>query len=151
MIPSGKTAMKKISFLSADRRIPLRERTLTASFIESIFRKEKAALDTVSYIFCSDEYLLTINRDFLRHNYYTDIITFGLSGPGEPIQAEIYISVDRVRDNARNLDETFSDEMLRVLFHGVLHLCGYGDKKKSEIALMRKQEDTYLRLFKKVK
>jgi rRNA maturation RNase YbeY len=151
MIPSGKTAMKKISFLSADRRIPLRERTLTASFIESIFKKEKTALDTISYIFCSDEYLLTINRDFLRHNYYTDIITFGLSGPGEPIQAEIYISVDRVRDNARNLDETFSDEMLRVLFHGVLHLCGYGDKKKSEIALMRKQEDTYLRLFKKVK
>lgn len=143
--------MKKISFLSADRRIPLRERTHTAFFIEDIFRKEKVPLDTISYIFCSDEYLLTINRDFLRHNYYTDIITFGLSGPGEPIQAEMYISVDRVRDNARNLGETFSDEMLRVLFHGVLHLCGYGDKKKSEIALMREKEDKYLRLFKKAK
>lgn len=90
-----------------------------------------------------------MNRDFLQHDCYTDIITFTLSEKGEPIDAEVYISTDRVKDNAQSLGIPYRQEMLRVLFHGALHLCGYNDKKKSEIALMRQKEDQYLQLFEK--
>ncbi|NCI47907.1 rRNA maturation RNase YbeY [Sediminibacterium soli] len=141
--------MERIHFLPADKRVPLINRTALRSFIEQLFRTEKTKLGMINYIFCSDEYLLTINRDFLQHDYYTDIITFGLSAPGQPVEAEVYISVDRVKDNARNLGETIKSEMLRVIFHGALHLCGYRDKKKSEITIMREKEDRYLRLFEK--
>jgi probable rRNA maturation factor len=143
------TAMSKVFFHAADQSIPVKRRSLLKTAIESVFRKEKTVLDSVHYIFCSDEYLLRINRDFLKHDYYTDIITFGLSEGGQPVEAEIYISVDRVRDNARSLGQPFSREMARVLFHGALHLCGYRDKKKSEITTMREREDHYLRLFEK--
>lgn len=141
--------MPGIFFHAADRPIPLTQRAFIKAAIESVFKKEKKALSSVHYIFCSDEYLLQINRDFLKHDYYTDIITFGLSEPNQPVEAEIYISVDRVRDNARAHDQAFSREMGRVLFHGALHLCGYRDKKKSEITTMREKEDHYLRLFEK--
>lgn len=141
--------MEKVHFLQADRRAPLRAHGPVKAMVERIFRMEKTSLGGVNYIFCSDEYLLTINRDFLQHDYYTDIITFGLSAPGMPVEAEIYISVDRVRDNAANLGETVKQELLRVIFHGALHLCGYRDKKKSEITIMREKEERYLRLFEK--
>jgi len=125
----------------------LQERGLLKSFIETLFKKEKKKLSTLSYIFCSDEYLLDINRQYLRHDFYTDIITFGLSDPEEAITAEIYISVDRVRDNAGQFSTSFKREMHRVIFHGALHLCGYRDKKKGEVLLMRKMEDKYLSLY----
>ncbi len=141
--------MAKVSFHTADRGIPLTGRTAVKDFIESIFRKEKKPLGSVRYVFCSDSFLLRINNDFLQHDYYTDIITFGLSDPSQPIEAEIYISTDRVRDNAASLDESFKRELLRVVFHGTLHLCGYRDKKKSEITIMRQKEEYYLRLFEK--
>ena len=95
--------------------------------------------------------LLKINQDFLQHNYYTDIITFGLQEPGQPIEAEIYISIDRVKDNAIQHGVGYENEMMRVLFHGALHLCGYKDKKKSEIQEMRAKEDQYLRMIAKRK
>ena len=95
--------------------------------------------------------LLKINQDFLQHNYYTDIITFGLNEPGEPIEAEIYVSIDRVKDNANQQSVSYQNEMQRVLFHGALHLCGYKDKKKSEIMVMRQKEDQYLHLITKSK
>ena len=129
--------MNKISFRYADRRLNIGQKTLIRTFIETLFKKEKQALGGINYVFCSDEYLLEINRSFLQHDYYTDIITFGLSAPGQPVEAEIYISVDRVKDNARTLGVSFNEEMLRVIFHGALHLCGYRDKKKADIALMR--------------
>jgi probable rRNA maturation factor len=141
--------MAKVSFHSADKAIPLRDRNRLKTFIESIFRKEKTALAAINYIFCSDEYLAQINRDFLQHDYYTDIITFGLSEPGQPVEAEVYISLDRVKDNAANLQQSFQRELSRVIFHGALHLCGFKDKKKSEITIMREKEDQYLRLFEK--
>lgn len=139
--------MNKISFRYADRRLNIGQKTLIRTFIETLFKKEKQALGGINYVFCSDEYLLEINRSFLQHDYYTDIITFGLSAPGQPVEAEIYISVDRVKDNARTLGVSFNEEMLRVIFHGALHLCGYRDKKKADIALMRKKEDQYLGAF----
>ncbi len=141
--------MPIVQFRSADKRLTLADKTRLKEFILSIFKKEKHALSVITYVFCSDEFLLQMNRDFLKHDYYTDIITFGLSGKGEPITAEVYISVDRVKDNAKNLETKFREEMLRVIFHGALHLCGYKDKTKSEITLMRQKEEHYLRLFEK--
>jgi len=138
-----------VSFRSADRRLQLPGKTVLKAFVRSIFKREKHALGSITYIFCSDEFLLRMNRDFLKHDYYTDIITFGLSEKGQPIEAEVYISLDRVRDNAANLGTSYKAETLRVIFHGALHLCGYKDKRKSEILAMRAKEDQYLRLFEK--
>ena len=115
-------------------------------FIASIFELEGKALKELNYIFCSDSYLIDINRSFLKHDYYTDIITFDLSSAAGII-GEVYISMDRVKDNSRSHRTTEHEETLRVLFHGALHLLGYNDKKKSEITIMRHKEEYYLRLF----
>lgn len=139
--------MAKISFNTGDRPFVFQQKLLLKSFIESIFKREKKHLAELRYVFCSDDMLLDINRNFLQHDYFTDIITFGLSEKGQPIEAEIYISIDRVKDNAQMLGVTYKAEMLRVLFHGALHLCGYKDKTKSEIVTMRAKEDRYLQLF----
>ena len=128
-------------------RVSLTQRLLLKSFIASLFKKEKHRLEACRYIFCSDKYLLTINQQYLQHDYYTDIITFGLSEPGKPINAEIYISVDRVKENAVTFNSSFKRELHRVIFHGALHLCGYKDKKKEDSTLMRKMEDKYLRQY----
>jgi rRNA maturation RNase YbeY len=136
--------MVRLHFLT---EIPLRERSRLKDFLPSIFKKEKKQLAEIQYIFCSDDYLLGINKQYLDHDYYTDIITFDLSEPGKPINAEIYISVDRVRDNARSFGTSLKKELHRVIFHGALHLCGYRDKKQQEEQLMRKMEDQYLALY----
>jgi probable rRNA maturation factor len=141
------TDMNRVTFRYADRKLALADKRAIQSFVEKIFKKEKRRLAHINYVFCSDEYLLNINRDFLAHDYYTDIITFGLSEPGEPVEAEIYISTDRVKENAGQLGISFKEEMLRVIFHGALHLCGYKDKKKTEIALMRSKENHYLSTY----
>ncbi len=141
------TVMKRVTFRYADRKLALLGKTTIQSFVETIFKREKKKLAHINYVFCSDAYLLNINRDFLAHDYYTDIITFGLSEPDQPVEAEIYISIDRVKDNANQLGISFKEEMLRVIFHGALHLCGYKDKKKSEVALMRQKENHYLSTY----
>lgn len=96
----------------------------------------------ITIIFCSDEYLLDINVQYLNHDYYTDIITFPYSY--SPLTADLFISIDRVKDNADRLGLTFHEELYRVIIHGVLHLCGYKDESTSEIALIRSREDYYL-------
>lgn len=123
-------------------------RTQLKSFISSLFKREKKKLGEIHYIFCSDDYLLEINRQHLQHDYYTDIITFGLSLPGQPINAEVYISVDRVKDNAHQFNTSLKEEFRRVIFHGALHLCGYKDKNIKDQGIMRKMEEKYLELFK---
>jgi probable rRNA maturation factor len=123
------------------------QRTLVKEVIRDLFKKEKTKLEQLQYIFCSDEYLLEINKQHLQHNYYTDIITFDLSEPGKGVTGEIYISVDRVRDNAQNYEVSFKHELLRVIFHGALHLCGHKDKTEKDQALMRKAEDKYLQYY----
>lgn len=135
-----------IKFLYHDRRFSFTGKKQLRSFVEKLLKREGRASGSIQYIFCSDEYLLGINRQFLEHDYYTDIITFDLS-EGDDVIAEIYISIDRVKDNAARHGEAFRSEMLRVIFHGALHLCGYRDKTKSEITLMREKENEYLRLF----
>jgi rRNA maturation RNase YbeY len=128
-------------------RVQLPERTRLKAFLESIFRKETKRLRRINYIFCTDQQLLGINREYLKHDYYTDIITFELSPHGDPVEAEVYISVDRVKDNARNLGETIKMELHRVIFHGALHLCGHGDKTVVEKKKMRALEDFYLQRY----
>jgi probable rRNA maturation factor len=117
-------------------------------FIAAIFTREgKRKLDSLNYIFCTDEFLLQVNLDFLQHDYYTDIITFDLSESAKLVSGEIYISVDRVRENAQTNGVSFTEELHRVIFHGALHLCGYKDKKPPEIKAMRQAEDKYLALY----
>ncbi|MDE3253114.1 MAG: rRNA maturation RNase YbeY [Bacteroidota bacterium] len=141
--------MATVSFRSADRTLNLPGKTGLKNFIAGLFKREQTSLASLTYVFCSDDYLLRINQDFLQHDYYTDIISFDLTEPGGKKEAEIYVSLDRVKDNARTLGIPFRTELYRVLFHGALHICGYKDKKKSEIALMREKEEQYLRLFDK--
>ena len=127
--------------------VNLRQRTALKKFIKSIFIKEKTGLASLNYIFVSDKRLLEINRQFLNHDFYTDIITFGLTEAPRPVEAEIYISVDRVRENARALGQSFRRELHRVIFHGALHLCGYKDKTARQEREMRSREDYYLERY----
>ena len=128
-------------------QVSLKNRTKLKKFIEAAFRKEKKKLKSLNYIFCDDEELLQINRHYLKHDYYTDIITFELSNKGQPMEGEVYISIDRVKDNSERLSQPFNKELHRVLFHGVLHLCGYKDKSEREKKIMRQMEDALISEF----
>lgn len=127
-------------------QIPLKNRTKLKEFIAEIFSAEGFKLSRLDYIFCTDEKLLTINKEFLHHDTYTDIITFDLS-EDKPITGEIYISAERVHENAQKFGARFEEELYRVIFHGALHLCGYKDKKPEEKTLMRKKENVYLKRY----
>ena len=116
------------------------------NWIINIIKSEKAVLGNLSYIFCSDNYLLKLNQKYLKHNSFTDIITFDYSEQ-KIISGEIYISIDRVRDNAVKFKEDFNRELLRVMAHGVLHLLGYKDKGKNEKEEMSTKEDEKIYMF----
>ncbi len=133
-----------VQFFFLVNNITLRDRTRLKGFIPEIFKKHKLKLESLNYIFCSDEQLLKINREHLKHDFYTDIITFGLSLKNEPVIGEIYISADRVRENAKALGVSINEELHRVIFHGVLHLCGYKDKKAQDIKEMRRAENAFI-------
>jgi len=141
--------MPVVRFQYADMpSVSFSEKKRIKRFIIELFFLEGKGLNRIDYIFCSDHFLLEINRSFLKHDYYTDIITFEL-GDTDLTTGEIYISVERVKENAAVHGCSFKEELLRVIFHGALHLCGYMDKKKSEITIMRQKEEEYLRLFEK--
>ena len=141
--------MAAIQFHTADQGISLPGKTILKTLLSDLFRKEGRQLAGLSIVFCSDDYLLELNRQFLQHDYYTDILTFLMSERGAPVEGELYISVDRVRDNARALGVPTLQELRRVIIHGSLHLCGYKDKLKKDQALIRQKEDRYLQLLKK--
>jgi probable rRNA maturation factor len=124
-----------------------RNRKRLKKFILSELRKKKQKVEAVNVIFCSDKDLLDINRQYLNHDFYTDIITFQLNPPFEPILADIYISVERVKDNASRFETSFTQELHRVIFHGFLHLTGLKDKSKAEAEEMRKAEARLLNLY----
>lgn len=136
--------MTDIRFINYDRKPTLQQKLALKQFIAALFKIEKSPLSSLTYIFCSDDYLLQINKDFLKHDFYTDVITFNLNDPKKPIEGEVYISIDRVKENAYNLNNSFNKELHRVIFHAALHLCGYKDKHKKDILLMRLKEDEYL-------
>ncbi|MFM1794278.1 MAG: rRNA maturation RNase YbeY [Bacteroidota bacterium] len=123
----------------------LKQRTKLKSFMQKTAKTNSRPIDSLNIIFCSDDYLLSINQQYLQHDYYTDIITFDLSASKKgPITAELYISIDRVKDNARQLDSSVTKELHRVMFHGLLHLLGHKDKLKKDQILMRTMEDKLL-------
>jgi rRNA maturation RNase YbeY len=116
-------------------------------WLSDIVSSEGRLLDELSFVFCSDPFLLDLNINYLKHKAYTDIITFDYS-KSNTISGEVYISIDRVRENANLYDVSFNVELHRVLAHGVLHLCGYTDKTANEKAIMRAREDYYMARFK---
>ncbi len=136
-----------IFFNKADKGTSLTNRTLLKSFIEKQLRKEGIAIEALQYVFCSDDYLLHINKQFLNHDYYTDIISFDLSEEKGVLIGDIYISIDRVKENAKTHGNKYIHELLRVIFHGALHFCGYKDKKPADAKLMRSMEDKWLKAY----
>lgn len=136
-----------IYFSAHEVRVGLKDRTRLKAFITGLFQREEQGLANLRYVFCTDEYLLKINNEFLQHDTYTDIVTFELSPDAEVTEGEIYISIDRVKENAAYFGVTENYELHRVMFHGALHLCGYKDKTKKDEALMRQKEDEYLQLY----
>ena len=134
---------KTILFHNADTSYILKNKRIISSWITDTIKEEEKQLEEISYIFCTDDYLLKINQEHLDHDTYTDIITFDYTENGI-ISSEIYISVDRVRENAKNLGVGALDEMHRVIIHGVLHLCGYKDKSDLQSQEMRGKENYYL-------
>ncbi|WP_080777366.1 rRNA maturation RNase YbeY [Chryseobacterium phocaeense] len=118
-------------------------------WLEDIILSEGKKTGEINYIFCDDEYLLKINQDYLQHDYYTDIITFDYV-KGKTISGEIFVSLQRISDNASTLSRDYEEELKRVLAHGILHLAGYKDKTEEEEKEMRRMEDLYLAKFKEL-
>lgn len=116
-------------------------------FLLTIFKKERTQVKRVDIIFCTDEDLLSLNKDFLNHNYYTDTLSFLLSIHGNPITGEIYISIDRIKSNATDLKISYQNELLRVIIHSCLHLCGYSDNPKNTSGKMEKPQEKYLKIW----
>ena len=124
----------------------LEEESGYSDWINRIVKMEGAVLDQLDYVFCSDDYLFKVNVEYLNHNTYTDIITFDYS-VDERITGDIFISIDRVKENAKAFDVEFISELRRVMSHGVLHLLGYKDKSDEEKDIMRSMENKMIELF----
>jgi probable rRNA maturation factor len=133
-----------VHFHFADTKASLPPRKKLKGFLIELFKSERTSLQQLDYIFCSDPYLRNINVTYLKHDYNTDIITFPLTEKGEPVHGEIYISIDTVKDNALRFNTSFNKELLRVIFHGALHLCNYKDKSSKDQKLMTQMEELYL-------
>jgi probable rRNA maturation factor len=137
----------QIHFFSENVDFKLEEKIKIKNWIKKIILQEKKNLDTLNYIFCDDAYLLEINQEYLDHDTYTDIITFDNGESDKDIEGDIFISIERVRENAFNLNIGFQQELKRVIIHGVLHLLGYKDKTEKEQKTMRQKEDDALKEF----
>ena len=136
--------MNKILYKTHRVHLPLKNRTELKKLISDIFSEEKVLFNYLIFVFTNDAYLLQLNQQFLNHDTYTDILTFSLNRDQSPISGEIYISVERVKENAAKFHETFINELHRVMIHGVLHLCGYSDYNQKKKTDMRKKESAYL-------
>lgn len=117
-----------------------------ANWISNVILSENKKEGEINYIFCDDEFILDINQKYLEHYYYTDIISFDYS-VGNELHGDIFVSIDRVRENALDFKVSFQDELKRVIIHGILHYCGYKDKTQDEEALMRLKEDEKIKMF----
>jgi len=115
------------------------------SWVEDTIHREGKTCGEISFILCGDEYLRELNLKYLNHDYFTDVITFDYSS-GKEVSGDVFVSLDRVRDNATELEESLTNELHRVMIHGILHLCGYRDKSDAERSQMREKEDYYLSL-----
>jgi|SRR5579862_775140 len=137
-------SLKKIHFHFTFQQFTLRNRRELKYYIEYIFRREKHSLQELNFIFCNAKEIKTLNKRFLGHDYTTDILTFNFSKKAAAIAADIFISQEQVKLNAKEFHTSFKKEIHRVIFHGVLHLCGYKDKTSKEKLSMQSKEDYYL-------
>ncbi len=135
---------ESISAFSEDIDFELKNSTHVFDWIHSVVTSYQKNISEISYIFCSDEYLLNINREYLNHDYYTDIITFDNSSDEDELIADLFISIERVQDNATTYNVSFEDELHRVMIHGVLHLIGFADKTDEDEKIMRQTELQHL-------
>lgn len=127
----------------------LKNRRALSKYLDELVQEHLSGVKQIklTYIFCSDEYLLNINKEFLNHDTYTDIVTFDLGEYEDEMIGEIYVSIDRVAENASKFGKTYQDELHRVIFHGALHLCGYKDKTQEQKNEMRQAEDKCLAAY----
>lgn len=136
--------MARINFFTEDITYILKYKTIIKKWIEATIIAEGYKLEELNFILCSDEYLLRINQDFLQHDDYTDVITFDNSEELKTIVGDIFISLERIKENANTFKSTTLKELCRVIIHGTLHLLGYKDKTKAAKTLMTEKEDFYL-------
>jgi probable rRNA maturation factor len=136
----------RISFQKQDIELVLKNKNKIRQWIVEAIKNEGKKIGDITYIFCSDEYLLGMNQQYLHHDDFTDVITFDYTEK-DRVSGDIFISVERILDNSTQLKTEIDDELHRVMIHGVLHLCGYKDKKPVERANMTKKENQYLGLF----
>lgn len=139
--------MATIKFYSEKIRFKLPNPRKTTNWLKNVCLQENHKLDSLTYIFCSDEYLRVLNKQFLNHSTYTDILSFDYSD-SRKILGEIYISIPTVRENAKNFQQSFNIELRRVIIHGLLHFMGYNDKNSTQKAQMRRKEEACLSLWK---
>lgn len=137
-----------IQFFTEDISFSLSNDEAVSLWLMEVATKHEREVEQLNYIFCSDEFLLQVNKDYLQHDYYTDVITFDNSEPDDDIEGDIFISIDRVRENADIQSNTFYAELHRVMVHGLLHLLGFNDKTADEENDMREREDACLSLLK---
>jgi probable rRNA maturation factor len=140
--------MARIHFFIEDVTFKLPHPIKVSRWIQSVIKTEGFTLDNLNYVFCSDEYLREMNIQYLKHKTLTDIITFSTSERPGTIEGDIFISIERVKENAGKFNQEFIDELHRVMVHGVLHLVGFKDKAATDKKLMRRKEDAYLSLRK---
>lgn len=136
--------MGVIHFFTEDTAYKVARKVALKGWMKETIKAEGYKTGEINVILCSDAYLLEINKQYLQHDTYTDIVTFDNSEKAGVIAGDIFISIDRVQENAAKFDVPEHDELHRVIIHGILHLCGYGDKKKQEKTLMSEKEDFYL-------
>ena len=137
-------ARPAIHYFTEDISFTLKHKTIIRNWLKETITAEGYQLQELNFIFCSDEYLLGINQQYLDHDTYTDVITFDNSEELKTIVADIFISIDRIRENAAEFSKDFQNELCRVMVHGTLHLLGYTDKSKADKAGMTAKEDHYL-------
>ncbi|MEO9482875.1 MAG: rRNA maturation RNase YbeY [Ekhidna sp.] len=138
----------RVNYFCEDVEFQIINEQSLSQWVLRVIQMHSFELDEINYIFCSDEYLLKINKEHLNHDYYTDIITFDNSEKEKVIESDIFISIDRVKENADSQTGSFDKELHRVMIHGVLHLVGFSDKTSSDQKLMREKEDACLSLLK---
>jgi len=136
-----------INFFSKDSSFDLKEKKRHLIWLKGIIENNNKKLIALNYIFCSDDYLLELNEKYLEHNYYTDVLTFDNSSSSHEIEGDIFISIDRIKENAKTFDVHLSDELRRIMAHGLLHLLGHRDKTDQEKELMTDKENECLTSF----
>ena len=134
--------LNNILFFAEEVDLPTIDQIKVSTWIQETIKNEEAKYESINIVFCSDEFLLRLNKQHLDHDYFTDIITFQYEKT--PIEGELFISVDRVRENAVEREIPLFTELYRVIIHGVLHMIGYGDKTDEEQNIIRSKEDHYL-------